>query len=134
MKRLLLSLLMLVMVSGISTAIPQDKTASGHLYIEIEKAVNGDQVWGLPVFEMNIARSPLLIDVEFRNNFTSPRGKIMSFPNHLSSKVDLHLGYISKTNSWITFSLGVGYMYAGNDYKLPSGLFFDNKLRFGYSW
>jgi hypothetical protein len=102
---------------------------SGNIYVEIKKDVNGGQLYGLPVFEMSIAKAPLLIDIEFRNNFTSPRGSL-GIPNHLSSELNFHVG-IKHGAFWTTFSLDPTIVYEGNDYGRPAGWYFDNKLRAG---
>lgn len=97
----------------------------------MSKNVNGGQTFGIPVLEWNIIQSPMMLDLEFRNNFTSPRGNIKSFPNHLSSRASVHLGYKSQAGTWITFSLGAEYTYAGNDFGLPEGASLFNELRYG---
>lgn len=129
MNKLIYILLSLIILSGVASA-----TISGNIYVEATKAINGSQIFGLPVVEINIAKTPLLIDLEFRNNFTSPRGSLMQIPNHLSSEMNLHFGYISPNNTWVTYSLNGTYNYAGNDFGIPEGFMFGNSFRFGYGF
>jgi hypothetical protein len=118
-----------------STAFASIPESTGHLYLEMRKDVNGGQLYGLPVLEWSITQQPLLIDLEFRNNFTTPRGKMYSFPNHLSSQLEVHFGATNKAKTtWWTFSLGIKYNYAENDYKIPEGWEFFNTARVGYSF
>lgn len=125
--KILASLLMLLMIGSSSIA-----GVTGNIYMEVTKAVNGSQVYGLPVLEVSILKEPLLVDIEFRNNFTSARGKI-GIPNHLSSELNVHMGV--QQGTWFgTFSLGPEVVYAGNDEGLPSGIFFKNTLRVGASF
>jgi hypothetical protein len=125
-------ILFLSMTGASIASIPE---STGHLYFEMKKDVNGGQLYGLPVLEWSLTQQPLLIDLEFRNNFTTPRGKMYSFPNHLSSQLEVHFGVTNKAKTtWGTVSLGIKHNYAGNDYKIPEGWEFFNTARFGYSW
>lgn len=125
MKNIITILLLILLSSSVNAGV------KGNMYCELTKAINGGQLWGLPVLEVELTKTPLLIDLEFRNNFTSPRGHVTSFPNHLSSELNVHIGYKSNTGTWITFSLGGEYNYAGNDFGIPEGMSMKNQLRWG---
>ena len=106
--------------------------SSGFLYIEVSKGINNSTLYGIPVLEWSVMQKPLLVDIEFRNNFTMPRGS-MSFPNHYSSQLEVHLGQVWG-NFFSTFSLGGEVIYAGNDYGIPAGVNGRNTLRAGFSF
>jgi len=119
--------LALIVMSGVAFSAPLK--SSGYLYGEVSKGVNDGYIWGLPVLEWNILQKPLLIDLEFRNNFTSPRGSLR-IPNHHSSQFEVHLGQVWGAY-WATFSFGGIYYYGGNDDGIAEGLGFRNTLRGG---
>ena len=125
--KLLTALIGLVMLAGVAFSAPLK--SSGFLYAEVQKEINGSYKWGLPVLEWNILQKPLLVDVEFRNNFTSPRGSLI-IPNHHSSQLEVHLGQ-TWGQVWGTFSLGAIYHYQGNDDLIAEGLSFVNTFRLG---
>lgn len=129
MYKTLFTLLSIILLSASANAL-----LSGNVYIEASKIVNGGQVIGLPVVEIEIAKTPLLIDLEFRNNFSSKRGALGTIPNHLSSVSKLHFGYIAPSGIWTSFSLNTEFVYAENDYGLKEGLNFSNDFRIGYSF
>jgi hypothetical protein len=130
MKRLLLGFIFLAFL--ISNGNAGALNTSGNLYFEATKGINSGIMYGIPVLEWNIQQKPFMIDIEFRNNFTSPRGKI-SFPNHYSSQLEVHLGQVWG-NAWATFSLGGEIVYAGNDFAEPAGVKGLNTLRMGVSF
>lgn len=128
--KLLTTLLAISLISSVAFSAPLK--SSGYLYAEVAKEINGSYKWGLPVLEWNIMQKPMLIDIEFRNNFTSPRGDLR-IPNHHSSQLEVHLGQVWGAY-WATFSLGGIYYYGGNDDGIAEGLGFRNTLRGGISW
>lgn len=128
--KLLTTLLAISLLSSVAFSAPLK--SSGYLYAEVAKEINGSYKWGLPVMEWNIMQKPLLVDIEFRNNFTSPRGNIQ-IPNHHSSQLEVHLGNQVGQFFW-TFSLGGIYYYGGNDDGIAEGLGFRNTVRIGINW
>lgn len=124
MKIIYIFLLVLILSSSCSAGM------NGNVYFEVTKAINGGQVFGIPVLEMEITKTPLLIDLEFRNNFTSPRGKITSFPNHYSSQLEVHIGNKYKS-LWWSISLGGEVIYPGNDFGIAPGVNGINTFRVG---
>lgn len=125
--KLISTLLAISLLSSVAFSAPLK--SSGYLYAEVAKAVNSSYVWGLPVMEWNIQQKPFTVDIEFRNNFTSPRGDLR-IPNHHSSQLEVHLGQVWGAY-WATFSLGGIYYYGGNDDGIAEGLGFRNTARIG---
>lgn len=112
--------------------------ADSNLYIEIVKQINGSWKAGLPILEVEIAKTPLLIDWESRLNYTMPRGG--SAWNHHSIASEFHVGaewpltYKGKSpTSWLyaTGSIGGIFYIQGNDDSIPSGLELSNTFRAG---
>lgn len=121
------AILAILLISSVAFSAPLK--SSGYLYAEVAKEINGSYKWGLPVLEWSIQQKPFTVDIELRNNFTSPRGNIQ-IPNHHSSQLEVHLGNQIGQFFW-TFSLGGIYHYAQNNDGIPEGLSFKNTLRGG---
>jgi ABC-type amino acid transport system permease subunit len=125
--KLVALLIGLVLLCGVSNA--SQLKSKGNLYIEQTKEINGGMIFAIPVLEWNLQQKPFMVDLEFRNNFTLPRG-VIAIPNHLSSQLEVHLGQ-KWNNYFATFSLGGEVIYDGNDYGLQSGVRGFNTIRIG---
>lgn len=114
---LLLSLLIIQSVSA------------GALYIESTKQTNGGYQWKIPALETKITKNKFIYKTELSLIFTSERNDMWSI-NHHSFDINNNFG-TTYNDYYITFSLGVRYIFSGNDDNLDEGINFYNTLRIG---
>ena len=102
------------------------------LYTELEKETNGGYRAQLPALEWVGEYQNILLENELGLVFTAPRSSMGSM-NHHSVDNNFSLGFqdILIPGSFITTSLGVRYLFEGNDDGLEEGFSWYNCFRAG---
>lgn len=104
-------------------------TLAGQLYIESTKQTNGDYTFKIPALTTKLKIKKFIYQPELALLFTSPRS-MMSNINHHSFDLNNNFG-IEYNDFFCTFSLGIRYIFEGNDDNIQEGLEFYNTLRVG---
>lgn len=105
------------------------KTFAGQLYLESTKQTNGGYTWKIPALTTKLKKNKFIYKPELALLFTSPRS-MMSNINHHSFDLNNNFG-IEYDDFFCTFSLGIRYIFDGNDDNIQEGIEFYNTLRIG---
>lgn len=102
---------------------------AGELYLESTKQTNGGYNWKIPAISTKLKKNKFIYKPELALLFTSPRA-MMSNINHHSFDLNNNFG-IEHNDFFFTFSLGIRYIFKGNDDNIQEGIEFYNTLRVG---
>jgi hypothetical protein len=100
---------------------------ANEFYIETTKETNGGYLWKIPAVNAEIQKEHFVYTPEITLLFTSERGNQFSINHH---SFDFNNGFgIKYDDVSITFSLGMQYIFAGNDEGLEEGVRFYNTAK-----
>ena len=102
---------------------------NGDLYLEVTKQTNGGYQWKIPALKTEIQQNKFLYVPELSLKFTSPRGRQFDI-NHYSFDFNNNIGF-KVDDFYFSFSLGMEYIFEGNDMNLDEGFTFYNTMRIG---
>lgn len=125
-------IILLIFLLSSALAIGNDEYA-GNLEIVIEKQTNGSYIYELPKFSTEIKRNMFIYKPELSLVFTSERSEGLLKANHHSVRWNNNLGFKYK-DIYCTNSIGLNYIFEGNDDNLDEGMDFFNTLTIGFQF
>lgn len=128
MRKILISILFAITIINVS---------AGNLEIVIEKQTNGGYVLELPKFHTEIKKNMFIYRPELSLIFTSPRKasgvNTLTEANHHSVMWNNNLGFKYK-DIYCTNSIGLSYIFKGNNDNLDEGVDFFNTFTIGFQF